>query len=96
MKEIKRVVLKEATQLSPEEMKHVFGGSSTSSGVEVCQSPGKACNLMVADSSGKYLPYQGKCSTLGSGGWYRCACVAGDYASSPDKTHTCVTGSGAS
>lgn len=33
MKQIKPVVLKEATSLSPEEMKLVFGGSSAGSGV---------------------------------------------------------------
>ncbi len=37
MKTIKRVVLKEATKLSQEEMKHVFGGSGLESGAGGCR-----------------------------------------------------------
>ena len=96
MKTIKRVVLKEATKLSQEEMKQVFGGSATQSGVNVCGiRAGKDCKLYIQGSNGLWLPYDGKCKTIENLGWYRCACVAGDYASDPDKTHYCVTtGSG--
>lgn len=83
MKTIKRVALKEATQLSQEEMKLIFGGSGNTS--SACRNEGASCTLMVPNSSGKYLPYTGKCTTETSGAWKRCACVAGDYSSNPNK-----------
>ncbi|QFQ13307.1 rSAM-modified peptide [Pseudoprevotella muciniphila] len=36
MKQIKKVVLKEATRLSQEEMKQVFGGSGTDDDNQIC------------------------------------------------------------
>ena len=47
MKQIKKVVLKEATRLSQEEMKHVFGGSGLESESGACagvkDDPESAC-----------------------------------------------------
>lgn len=86
MKQIKKIALKKAKILSEEEMKHLFGGSSTGSGSSVCHPEGKTCTLMVKLSGQTgYLPYTGQCTTLTSGAWKRCACVAGDYSS--DDSH---------
>ena len=86
MKSIKLIALKEAKLITNEEMKNLFGGSSTGSGSSICNPEGKPCTLMVklSGQSG-YLPYSGTCKTLTSGAWKRCACVAGDYSS--DSSH---------
>lgn len=91
MKTIKPIALKKAKVLSNEEMKHLFGGSSTESGKSVCHPEGKSCTLMVKLSGQRgYLPFSGRCKTLSSGAWKRCACVAGDYSSDPShESYAC-------
>lgn len=76
MKTIKRVVLKEATILSQEEMKLIFGGSSLSPDKlvrKVCK-VGVSCS--VTYNSGTVLT--GTCQGKYSGGTVSCFCsVAG-------------------
>lgn len=92
MRKIQPIVLKEASLLSNEEMKNLFGGSAASSGSSVCHSEGKACTLMVKlKGQSDYLPFAGKCTTLTSGAWKRCACVAGDYSSDPSHPSNCCS-----
>lgn len=86
MKPIKKIILKDAVELSKEEMKNVLGGVlSNADTSSICEDEGRQCTLMVPDFLGNYVPYQGKCTTLSSGAWLRCACKAGDYTSNPDK-----------
>lgn len=62
MKSIKRVVLKEATNLSTEEMKLVFGGSSagSGSGMTSCSADcGTQSSVSFVDCKGTCTAYDG-------------------------------------
>ncbi len=62
MKTIKRVVLKEATNLTTEEMKLVFGGSSASSGSSMtsCSADcGSQASISMVDCKGTCTAYDG-------------------------------------
>ena len=88
MKTIKKIILTDAKMLTTDEMKHLFGGSGSSSRTK-CMSEGKSCTLYIPDHK-DVLPYSGKCKTLRSGAWIRCACVVSEYSSDPSKpSHAC-------
>lgn len=59
MKQIKKVVLKEATRLSQEEMKHVFGGSSV--GASSCSTTcGYQPNVQIYNCMGTCIAFEGQ------------------------------------
>ena len=91
MKTIKRVVLKEATILSQEEMKLIFGGSSLSPDkliLKVCK-VGTSCAVVY--SSGTVLT--GTCQGKYSGGSVSCFCsVSGAQSYSTSGLSHCFRG----
>lgn len=88
MKTIKRVVLKEATILSQEEMKLIFGGSSLSPDKlvrKVCK-VGVSCS--VTYNSGTVLT--GTCQGKYSGGTVSCFCYVSGAQSYSGLSHCFV------
>ena len=73
MKTIKRVVLKEATILSQEEMKLIFGGSSLSPDklIKKTCKVGEDCSLKFQSG----VTMTGTCQGMYSGGSVSCFCV---------------------
>ncbi len=73
MKTIKRVVLKEATILSQEEMKLIFGGSSLSPSQLINRTCKVNSSCSVTFPTGNVLT--GNCQGMYSGGSVSCFCV---------------------
>ena len=70
MRSIKPVALKEAKILSNEDMKHLFGGSGSDSGLTAECNPGADCSFI--DGSTKYV---GICSAIVTSTSISCPCV---------------------
>lgn len=70
MKSIKPIALKEAKILSNEEMKHLFGGSGSDSGLTAECNPRVACSFTVGSVS-----YTGSCSAIVTSTSISCPCV---------------------
>lgn len=86
MKTIKRVVLKEATILSQEEMKLIFGGSSLSPSqlIEKTCKVGAKCYLYFQSGITRTGTYQG----MYSGGSVSCFCeVSGSHYPTTNLSH---------
>ena len=86
MKSIKPIALKEAKLLSNEEMKLLFGGSATDSGLTVECSPGAACSF----SSGE-VTYAGTCSATVTDNSVSCVCKysSGDFSVTGSDSSCC-------
>ncbi len=88
MKTIKPIALKEAKILSNEEMKHLFGGSGSDSGV-TAECTSAACTVVEGDVS-----YSGTCTAIVTESTLSCVCRfsgANLSVSSPDSTCFRVT-----
>ena len=97
MKTIKRVVLKEATKLSQEEMKHVFGGSGLSP-VELvfrtCKI-GTPCSVVVlsgSQGSGNDTVFTGTCNGDYVKQSVSCYCEVSGFEYTPTNLSHCFRG----
>ena len=68
MKSIKPIALKEAKILSNEEMKHIFGGSGSDSGV-TAECTSAACTIVKENAS-----YSGTCTATVTDSSLSCVC----------------------
>ena len=95
MKKIKRVVLKEATRLSQEEMKQVFGGSGLTPAelVERTCKLGTKCSVEVlSGSQGNNAVYTGTCQGELVSGSVKCYCEVVGFSYTPLNLSHCFKG----
>ena len=97
MKQIKKVVLEEATRLSQEEMKQVFGGSGLTPAelIERTCKLGTKCKVEVLSGSqgnGNNTVYTGTCQGDFISGSVRCYCEVVGFSYTPINLSHCYKG----